>query len=105
MKKSDWGIEITKAQNGFSIKDNQGNITVVEEKENGGPSAAEALLQHIIEFFSLERGRYDRERISVIRQAGDKYEPQKDEKIVEEKYYRVIVTPHKNKKPRVQNTA
>ncbi len=44
MKKSDQGIEITKVENGFLIKDNEGNRTVVEEKDgdkfrSGGTTA------------------------------------------------------------------
>jgi hypothetical protein len=82
MKKSDQGIEIIKASNGFSIKDQDGNITVIQEDENDELSSTEKLLWHIIEFFGLAGDRYARESIAVIRVAGRKYEPQGDEVLV-----------------------
>lgn len=91
MKKSDWGIEITRVENGFLIKDNEGSRTVVEAKADDDLEAAEQLLQHVLEFFNLEgKSRYDRERLAMIRQVGDKYAPTPEEKIVNE-YYRKVV--------------
>ena len=34
MKKSEWGVEIVRIDNGFLIKDNEGKITVVEDRDN-----------------------------------------------------------------------
>lgn len=91
MKKSDWGIEITRVENGFLIKDNGESRTVVEEKAGDELEAAEQLLWHVLEFFNLEgKSRYDRERLVVVRQVGDKYAPTPEEKIVKE-YYRKVV--------------
>lgn len=89
MKKSDHGLEIRRVTRGFVIKDNEGNETVAKENESEGLSVAEDLLNEIIEFFGLRGGRYDRERIRVVREVGDKYTPQKDEKIVREHFSKV----------------
>jgi len=82
MKKSDWGVEITKVSNGFSIKDQQGNITVIQEDEDDELSSAEKLLWQIIKFFDLAGDRYARDSIAIIRVAGRKYEPQEDEVLI-----------------------
>jgi len=82
MKKSDWGIEVTKVSNGFSIKDQHGNITVIQEDENDELLLAEKLLWQIIEFFGLTRDSYARDSIAIIRVAGRKYEPLEDEALV-----------------------
>jgi len=70
MKKSDWGIEITKVSNGFSIKDQHGNITVIQEDEDDELSSAEKLLWQIIEFFGFARDRYARDSIAIVKVAG-----------------------------------
>lgn len=75
MRKSEWGIEIKRVANGFSIKNNDGEVTVIEEKDDDVVPAAEALLWHVIEFFNLGGTRYDKERVRVVREPGDKYEP------------------------------
>lgn len=90
MKKSDWGIEVIRIRNGFTIKDNEGNVIVVEEKEDDEIAAAEELLWQIIEFFDLRGDRHARERVKVIREVGDKYEPQEGEEIVEESFRKLI---------------
>lgn len=84
MRKSDTGLEIRKIVNGFIIKDSEENESVVREKEDDELPATEDLLDEIIEFFGLRGSRYDREGIRVVREVGDKYTLQKDEKIVRE---------------------
>lgn len=78
MKKNDWGIEITKVGHGFLIKDNNGNRTVIEEKEGNEIAAAEELLWWIIDFFNLRGNKYDQERLAIIRETGNKYIPEKE---------------------------
>ncbi len=98
MKKTDFGIEIVHVANGFIIKDNEGNTSVIKSEEDNEISAAEELLWKIIDFFDLRRSRYNRERIRIVREVGDKYELQEDEKIIKERYRRVIrKKPRKNK--------
>ncbi len=80
MKKSDWGIEIIKVENGFAIKDNEGKIMVVEEKDDE-LSATEQLLWKIVEFFNLMGDKYDKERISITKKTGERYTPKKGEKL------------------------
>lgn len=86
MKKNDRGLEIIKVENGFSIKDNEGKITVVEEKDGDELAAAEALLWAILEFFNLNGTKHDRERIAVIRKIGERYTLKKGEKILREQH-------------------
>ena len=88
MKKNDWGLEIRKIQDGFVIKDNEGNETIATA--NDELSASDDLLNQIINFFSLRGGRYDRERIRVIREVGDKYTLQKNEKVLKMSYSQVV---------------
>ena len=73
MKKSDFGIEIIKGKNGFVIEDNEGNLSVAEEEENDELSAIEKLFWEILDFFEIYGCKHDKERISVIREAGDDY--------------------------------
>ncbi len=92
MKKTDWGLEIIKVENGFLIKSSEGHLTVVEDKSDEDQvsvSAIEELLHHIVEFFNLSGSRYDRERIFVTSQVGDKYEPKPNEKIVKDFIYKL----------------
>lgn len=89
MKKGSWGLEIRKVENGFVIKDSEGSETIAEETRDGELSAAEDLLNQVIEFFGLRGSRYDRERIRVVKEVGDKYEPLKDEEIVGEHYQKI----------------
>ena len=89
MKKSDTGIEIIAVVNGFSVKESDGTITVIQEDLNDEHSAAEALLYKVIEYFNFNKSRYDREQIAIIRKMGDKYEPHHDEKAVT-KFYKQI---------------
>ena len=44
------------------------------------------MLWWIINFFDLGGDRYSQERIRVIREVGDKYEPKEGEKITESSY-------------------
>lgn len=89
MRKSDLGVEITRVENGFSIKDNEGKITVVEEKDGDELSCAENLLWEILNFFDLVGNKYDRERLVITRKAGEKYTPKKGEKIIKDIIYRL----------------
>lgn len=89
MKKRDWGLEIRKVKDGFIIKDSNGDETVAKESEDDEISAAEDLLHQIIEFFGLRGNRYDRERIRVVREVGNKYTPQEGERVVHTCYAQV----------------
>ncbi len=83
MKKGDWGIEILKVENGYLLKDNEGKQLVVET-EDDELATTEKLLWEIVNFFNLSGNKYDRERILITRKTGERYTPQKDEKIVKE---------------------
>jgi len=98
MKKKDWGVEITKVDNGFLIVDNEGKRTVVEEKEDDELSAGEKLLWEIIHFFNLRPSRHERECIRVVREVGDKYTPREGEKIVKEYFFKVFKVKGANSK-------
>ena len=92
MKKSDWGIEIIKTNNGFLIKDNSGEVTVIEENSDNNSKAAEELLWSVIEFFNLRGSRYEKNRVLVTIEVGDKYQAEKGEKIKREYYYKLVKT-------------
>jgi len=77
MKKSDWGVEVLKVGNGFVLKDNEGHLTVVEEKDGDELASAEELLWKIVEFFNLAGDKYDKERIFITRKTGERYTPPK----------------------------
>lgn len=79
MEKTDWGLEIRKVRDGFVLKDNEGNETVAKENKEDELSCAEDILNQVIDFFDLRGSRYDKERISVARVPGDKYEPPENE--------------------------
>lgn len=92
MKKSDCGLEIRKVEDGFIIKDNEGNETLATKSEHDELAAAEDLLNQIISYFDLRGSKYDRERIWVVRKIGEKYTPQENEGIVYEHYPQLAVT-------------
>ena len=100
MKKSDWGIEIVRVENGFLIQDNAGNRIAVEEKEDDELSAGEKLLWEVVSFFNLRPSRFKRESIRVIREVGDKYAPQKGERIIKEYFFKVVRVGSKKPKKR-----
>jgi len=88
MKKSDWGLEIRCVQDGFIVKDNEGLEYPFQEKEEGNEvDVALDLLRFIIEFFNLRGSRYDRRRVLVIEEVGDKYALQEGEKLKGEEYF------------------
>ena len=86
MKKSDVGLEIIQVKNGFLIKDNEGELTVVEEEADDELSVAEKMLWGVVNFFNLGGDKYDMERIFVVRKIGENYVPQKGDKIITESY-------------------
>jgi hypothetical protein len=90
MREKAWGVEITKVSNGFTLKDSNGNITVVEEDETDALSAGEKLLWEIIDYFDLRGSKHDRERILVTRQMGSNYVPGKGDKVASEGIVRVV---------------
>ncbi len=91
MKRSDWGVEIVRIDNGFLIKDNEGKITVVEDKDDDEYLAGEKLLWEIINFFNLEGSRYDKKRLSVVSMVGDKYTPKEGERLINKSYQQLII--------------
>ncbi len=90
MKKSDHGVEVIKVDNGFTIRDSAGNITIVEETDNDELRVGEKLLWTLIEFFNLGGNEFGRECIAVIRTVGDEYTLQKDEEMIAEHYQKVV---------------
>lgn len=76
-------MNIEMAGNGYIVTDTDedGDETkTVFEENDGDPLAAwEVLLWHIIEQFGMVGSRYDKERLAVRREPGDKYNDGKDE--------------------------
>jgi|SRR3989344_4049019 len=89
MKESDCELRIMKVSNGFVLKDSEGKITVVEDRENDEISAGEKLLWEIINLFGLAGDQFGRECLSVIRTAGDEYALREDEQLVDQSYQQV----------------
>ena len=85
-----WTISITRTDNGFLLEHveqlDDGTETtsqyVIEDNVNDELKSGESLLWQVIEFFNLGGSKYDRERLSVTREGGSKYE--KSEEVNEE---------------------
>ena len=76
-----YGLEITRASNGFLARDMmEGEETVFEEREEDGHGsdesldAIESLLWFIIEYFGKGGSKYSKERLRIDREPGEKYE-------------------------------
>lgn len=90
MKRSDFGVEIVKVENGFLIRNNEGIRVVIEEVEGDEMAAGEKLIWELMEFFGLRNDDFARERVAIVREAGDEYTPADNEEIVEVTYRKVV---------------
>ena len=89
MTSSRLAVTITRIENGYIVKDHDGVTHVFQEKDDDTLQGAVEMLQHVVEFFDLLRSRHARERIRVVQEAGDKYEPSEGE-VLEERIYWVV---------------
>lgn len=74
-KFTDFRLSIVRTDNGFILSSRSGveeNEWVIEDKEDDLQSK-EQLLWNVLEFFALCGGQYDKERVVVKREPGDKY--------------------------------
>lgn len=72
-------FKITQVENGYIVdyydddKETMAKV-VFEEKDNDKLFAIEELLKEIIIYFGKSGSRYDKERLCIRREPGDKYE-------------------------------
>lgn len=90
-------VTIKHVDNGFLVaktlnyeESHEERTTVIEESEDDNLRAIENLLLTLLELFGQTGGRYDKERIHIVRVAGDKYEPNGDERMIRRHYYQVV---------------
>ena len=91
-------INIREAENGYILSwveedvevDSKGDYTN-REMVFGGADDPDALVEYgcallweLVELLGLRGGRYDRKRVRVMIEVGDKYEPKESEVLVEE---------------------
>ena len=87
-KEPDWEVTITNAVNGFivsyntSLEDGDNDVIrtkrkVFENIDEGELEAMENVLWFLIEHFGKSGSRYDKERLKIVREPGDKYESTK----------------------------
>ena len=72
-------ITIKRVENGYIVEyydvEKEGIFELLfEEKENDELKATEVLLWEILNYFGKAGSRYDKERIIIEREVGDKYE-------------------------------
>ena len=103
MKKSDWGMEIIHKDNGYLIRYADGGeiieedviqdsksdelksgvhiflreCDVIQDSKSDELKSGEELLWAVIDHFCLGGSRYDKERLVIKREPGDKYEGKK----------------------------
>jgi hypothetical protein len=82
MKLSDFGVEITRVQNGFVCRYPQSNevreyfeTTVFSDDDADEIKSAEELIYWLINYFGIGGSRYDAARLTIERVPGDKHEP------------------------------
>lgn len=66
-------MEIELANNGYIVKTESESV-VFEEDDDDELQATENLLWYLIEYCGKSGSRYDKERLRIVREAGDKYE-------------------------------
>jgi len=90
LDRDDWWLIIHSVEDGYVLETNEGDLFAIgSTKDEMEMTENENLLWEIIDYFDMRPSRYERERLAVIREIGDKYIPQKDEKIVK-KYYEAV---------------
>jgi len=87
-----FGLTVIKVSNGFVIKTDEKEILAFESKDERDEYFVDAMkdvLYFILEYF-ISGSRYDRKRLRIVEEVGEKYTLQKDEKLVIEKIGRVV---------------
>ena len=90
LNEDDWWLIIHSSADGYVLETNDGDLIPLGSKKDDEIIADEDLLWTIIDFFGMRDSRYERERLSIIRERGDKYFLQPGETIKKE-YYEVVV--------------
>lgn len=75
---NDWFMSIRKIKNGYIVNEHTGDefetVVFEDEEDDVRKAAIDGVLWEIIEFFSEGGSRYDKSRIRIIREPGDKWE-------------------------------
>ncbi len=92
MKKSDFGMEIIRVDNGYRLRYPNPEMaevgglmipfieSVIEDDDDDGLKSGEQLLWAVIEIMGIGGGRHDAERLTITREPGEKYEGSKGRK-------------------------
>ena len=81
MGMNEWGLKITKVDNGYLLQgqgDPEDNplIMVIEEQDEDELYHHEHLLWEIMEYFNFQGSKHDPERIRIVREKSGDYEEQ-----------------------------
>ena len=85
LDENDWGMLIRCVRDGYIVSYVEED-TIIESPFRKEIDGNQDLLWCVIEYFAMNSSRYDRERIAVHVEVGDKYEPRKGEKIRRGRY-------------------
>ena len=79
-----WDARVERVDNGYVVylsgdDPNSGSIAVCENDDDDELKSFESVLWELMEHFGVVGNRHDKERLSIVRVPGDKYEDGKGE--------------------------
>ena len=94
LEETDWGVVIHWSPEGFAVQDNDGTWHVFENSEQDKAEDKHIdsmvnLIHFLLDYFNINSDRYVRRRVRPHVEAGDKYTPKENERVVT-RHYRTV---------------